>query len=653
LFSERTFPERRLRALCMPYLGGASLSQVLEALAPIPPSDRRGRDIIHMLDRAQAAGGGPAPADGPYRRNLENVSYVDAICWIGTRLADALQEAHAHGLVHMDVKPSNVLIAADGSPMLLDFHLASRPLATGDRFPGRIGGTPGWMAPEQRAALDAVAGGEPIPGPVDQRADIYALGLLLREALGGPAGGEGGPPLRDCNPGVSVGLNDIIGGCLAPRPSDRYPSAAAVADDLRSHLDHQPLRGVANRCLRERWRKWRRRRPSALGRWAIGISSACLAAIVAGAWWWIELEGERGRVDLWEGETLCKARRYDDAEYPLRQGLQRAEISPVHRPLADALRAQLRVAHRGQRARSLHQLADRVRFRYGIDPPAGPEAAALLRNVRTIWGERHLLLDRKAAPIDPEDEERIPADLLELVATWAEVRTRLAAASEWPRAEEEARAMLAEARAAATPGEPTAPRSAFDHYDLGRSLLRGKQFAAAAEQFRLSLDERPSDFWPNFYLGLCEYRLGHFEAALHAFTIGIVIENRRPEVYFNRAMAAEALGRLDAALKDYNKALKYNPGLTSAWLNRGLLHFKAGRAAEAVKDLRHALRTANDAKQIGRIHYNLALIHLGRGDRASATVEAEQAAEAGDKEGEDLLDRLGDGRDVPAPVRPR
>src|SRR5262249_24368376 len=100
LFSEHTFPERGLRALCMPYLGGTSLARVLEALAGIPPADRRGRDIIHVLDRIRAGRSDPAPTDGPYRRYIENVSYIEATCWIGTRLADALQEAHTHGLVH-------------------------------------------------------------------------------------------------------------------------------------------------------------------------------------------------------------------------------------------------------------------------------------------------------------------------------------------------------------------------------------------------------------------------------------------------------------------------------------------------------------------------------------------------------------------------
>jgi serine/threonine protein kinase/Flp pilus assembly protein TadD len=662
LFSEHTFPERRLRVLCMPYLGGTSLARVLDALAPIPPADRRGRDIIHALDRVQAAGAGPAPVDGPYRRNLENVSYVDAVCWIGTRLADALQEAHTHGLVHMDVKPSNVLIAADGSPMLLDFHLARRPLGAGERFPGRIGGTPGWMAPEHRAALDAVVGGQTIPEPLDHRADIYGLGLLLRESLNGVPAPDGGGSLRACNPGVSVGLEDIINRCLAIRPADRYPSAASLAGDLRRHLEHLPLRGVPNRSPHERWRKWRRRRPSALGHWAIWISSACLALIIAGGWLWIGQQASEARADLREGQALCNGERYDAAEHPLRLGLERAEMFPGQGQLVADLRAQLRVAHRGQRADALHRLAEQVRYRYGIDPPAGAEAHALLRNMRTIWDDRHLLLAREWAPLASKIEDKILADLPELVATWADVRTRLAAPSEARRAQEEALAMLEEARsdcgpsftidrlrrslaqglgrATSRPDEESAPRTAHDNYELGRSLLRDGDFQAAAEQFRLSLDQRPDEFWPNFYLGRCEYHSRRFDEAVAAFGICIALEPKRAECYFNRAMAAEALGRSGDALRDYDKALNWNADLTSALLNRGILHYNMSRYADAITDLRHASETTTDPKTLGRIHYNLALIHLGRGDRASAGASADRAIAMGDEEAWDLRDRL-------------
>ena len=167
----------------------------------------------------------------------------------------------------MDVKPSNVLIAGDGLPVLLDFHLAHRPIGAGERVADRLGGTPGWMAPEHRAALEAVGRGQAVAEPVDGRADLYALGLLLREALAGPGAAQGrgaGRSWRGRNPEVSVGLADIVEKCLAAKPADRYHDAAALADDLRRHLSEQPLRGVANRSLVESWRKWRRRRPARL-----------------------------------------------------------------------------------------------------------------------------------------------------------------------------------------------------------------------------------------------------------------------------------------------------------------------------------------------------------------------------------------------------
>jgi serine/threonine protein kinase len=118
LFSEQTFPDRGLRALCMPYLGGASLARLLEALVEVPLQERRGRHLLEALCRVHD-GQFPLPAtdEGPYRRYLEQASYIQAVCWIVACLADGLHEAHAHGLVHMDVKPSNVLIAADGLPL--------------------------------------------------------------------------------------------------------------------------------------------------------------------------------------------------------------------------------------------------------------------------------------------------------------------------------------------------------------------------------------------------------------------------------------------------------------------------------------------------------------------------------------------------------
>ena len=326
LFSEHAFPERGLRALCMPYLGGTSLARILEVLAEVPPANRRGQHILDVLDRIEAVRPEPMQPDGPYRRYLQQTSYVQAICWIGACLADALHEAHARGLVHMDVKPSNVLITADGLPMLLDFHLARKPIPSSERFPDRIGGTRGWMAPEHGAALEAVGLGQPVPAPVDSRADIYALGLLLREALGGPSlghRGQDGPPLRRRNPTVSAGLEALVEKCLAERPSGRYGDAAVLADDLRRHINDRPLRGVPNR-LTERLHKWQKRNPAGPLGAALGFVLVLVGTVVV--LFYLQRDREL-HTALDDGRVFCDSGRYSDAVHSLSRGVARPERS--------------------------------------------------------------------------------------------------------------------------------------------------------------------------------------------------------------------------------------------------------------------------------------------------------------------------------------
>src|SRR5262249_35603970 len=145
-----------------------------------PPGVRTGQGLLDALDRAArvlpvASGTAPSPA----RVFLAGASYVRAVCWVGACLADALQYAHERRLVHLDLKPSNVLLAADGQPMLLDFHLAREPIHPDGGAPAWLGGTAGYMSPEQEAALQAVAQGRPVPCPVDGRSDVYSLGVVL------------------------------------------------------------------------------------------------------------------------------------------------------------------------------------------------------------------------------------------------------------------------------------------------------------------------------------------------------------------------------------------------------------------------------------------------------------------------------------------
>jgi eukaryotic-like serine/threonine-protein kinase len=161
LYLVQDFPEENLRALCMPYLGGDSWGHVLEDLARRQAPQRSGREIVELLEAAGQAGPETPRFTGPALRFLSRASYVQAVCWIGSCLADALHYAHQRGLVHLDLKPSNVLLSGDGQPMLLDFHLAREMVPAGGGPLDRLGGTRGYMSPEQNAATDAVRNGLP------------------------------------------------------------------------------------------------------------------------------------------------------------------------------------------------------------------------------------------------------------------------------------------------------------------------------------------------------------------------------------------------------------------------------------------------------------------------------------------------------------
>ena len=158
------------------------------------------------------------------------------------QVADALDAAHGAGIVHRDVKPSNVLLAARDFVYLADFGIVHVGEATNQprlTATGSSLGTPSYMAPEQLRAE-----------PFDQRLDVYALGCVLFEALVGrtPFTGErmavmlshlnDAPPRPSAlSPAVPPELDDVVLGALAKEPAERYASAGALAAAARAALD--------------------------------------------------------------------------------------------------------------------------------------------------------------------------------------------------------------------------------------------------------------------------------------------------------------------------------------------------------------------------------------------------------------------------------
>jgi serine/threonine protein kinase/Tfp pilus assembly protein PilF len=648
LYSAEEHPERGFRALCMPYFGGATLDRLLDALRPVPPARRTGRQLLDALDRIQAAAPGGAPAAGRAREFLAGATYVKAVCWVGACLADALQYAHERGLVHLDLKPSNVLLAADGTPMLLDFHLAREPVRPEGEAPPWLGGTAGYMSPEQRAALHAVQHGRRGPRPVDGRSDVYSLGVVLYEALAGslPEPGGGPRPLRRANVRVSVGLSDILARCLADDPGRRYPRMDNLAADLRRHLADLPLAGVRNRSPAERWRKWRRRRPH--GAALAGMLLAVLAAAGAAAFGVSEHVAERideARTALNDGQVQMARGEYDQAVGTLRRGQAAVRGLPLQRDLADELARRLDTAEQGRSeatraaaARELHRLADRARFLYGAGPPPPGELRRLESSGRAFWEGRGRVVDRLSPVGGGALEPAVRDDLLDLAILWADLQARLAPAGGEEGARRRALAVLDEAEALFGPspvldeerrlhGAPArpggrVPRTAWEHYALARALLRGGDADRAAEEAGRAARLEPQGLWPNFYQGLCAYRRGRYEDAVTAFSVCVGAAPGAAGCFYNRALAFAALGRTEPALADYGEALRLDPSLAAAALNRGLLHYRAGRHAAALADLERARALGADPAAVA---LDLALVRLARGEHAAALGELRRA----------------------------
>jgi serine/threonine protein kinase/Tfp pilus assembly protein PilF len=599
LLSVQDDPARGLFLLCMPYFGGASLARILDSSPG--RKVRSGRQLVECVGAVQAAAPVSWRERGPARVFLLGASAAEAVCWLGACLAEALHYAHEQGLVHLDVKPSNVLLTADGQPMLLDFHLAREPLPAETPPPPWLGGTPAYLSPEQQAALDAVQADGKVPAAVDGRSDVYSLGLLLYELLGGRVPTSTNQvPLHRLNPDVPVGLSDVIAKCLLPEPGQRYASAAALAADLRRELADLPLFGVRNRSLRERWRKWRRRQPQGLALW--GLLAAVLTATAAAT------------------VLLTLHLRHPAPE----ESVQRERV---------------------RAATELHQLADRVRFLYGVESLPPSRLRQLEAQCRDLWDRGEEIAGRLQTDFEPGGKQQIQEDLLDLGILWTDLHVRLAPAGDRPRARHEALQVLDRAEAMFGPSPVLArerqshlralglaetasapqPRTAWEHYALGRSLLRGGRLEEADHEFRRALDLQPGGLWPNFYSGLCASRSGRYQEAVMAFSACAALTPDSAGLLCNRAAALEALGAGDEALRDYDRALQLDPTLAPAALQRGLLHFRARRYAEAVRDLETAL---DNGAEPATARYNLALVHLARRDRAAALADLRRALQA-------------------------
>lgn len=240
-----------LTVTCMPYLGSATLCDVLDAVKAQPGVPDRASIILEAV-RAGTHEDVPASVGQAPASVLRQGSYVEGVLHLAVQLAEALAYVHSQGIRHSDLKPSNVLLSPDGRPLLLDFNLSFKEQAAEHELRGTLP----YVAPEQLKA--AIHKEEKGFAEIDARADLFSLGVILYELLAGQhpfdptcwtgvpfkkgmrrlleCQHRGVPALRGLNPRVDKSLARLLEQCLALDAKDRPASAAELATGLRNCL---------------------------------------------------------------------------------------------------------------------------------------------------------------------------------------------------------------------------------------------------------------------------------------------------------------------------------------------------------------------------------------------------------------------------------
>jgi serine/threonine protein kinase/Flp pilus assembly protein TadD len=641
--------EDPVQIICMPYLGRVTLADLIRAYRvehPAGPSGRKstsaraGRTTAHDSHKPPSKPGsdsksgsgaprvptwtwaseGPPPIAGDPR----------AVLQLLVQLAAGLTHAHDRGILHLDIKPANVLLADTGEPMLLDFNLsfdAARPERD------LVGGTMPYMAIEQ--ILDMRDRGK---GVIDARTDLYALGVMAFELLTGtvpfPSSSkhlrdleglvrvrrQGPPALRTLNPAVTPAVEAIVRKLLAPDPADRYQTAEELRIDAERHLNDLPLRYAREGSVRERLGKWRRRNPGV----PLRIAVACLLGLAIGL----------GGVVQRRSEATA---RYEAVE---RARATRAALDSTRLDLIfpDDPKARARGVTR----------ATEVLATYGLpgatDWQKRPEVRRLSEAERVelagALGELMLLLAEvkwQEAAARPEADRLEPA--AEAWALNAAARTVFGGSAP-PLADRQA-AVIAPAvgesfEQSADPAvdADANPRALF--LDAVDALHHGRYVAAIPLLDRV-IAAQPDHAAAQFCLAYCRQKTGQYQRALERYDAARVLLPTDPRPAYQRGLIYTTNNKPAQAEEEFTKAISLDATHAEAHGNRGLARFRLGMTkagekgaeAESAKKLAAAEADLSAALELGAsaplVHFVRARVRDARADRAGAAADREAA----------------------------
>jgi serine/threonine protein kinase/Tfp pilus assembly protein PilF len=550
---------------------------------------------------------------------------VRAVAECLARVARALEAAHAQGVLHRDVKPSNIVVTPDGDPVLLDFGVAieHEPNAPHLTRTGETAGTPAYLAPE------LIAGELARP---DERCDVYALGVTLYECLAlqppfrAPTRAAlyasilaGAPlPIRRVQAAAPLDLAVIVWTATERDRARRYATAAHLAADLEAFVAGRP---IAARPLGSfgRFARWARREPrQALLASALSIA-AVTAALAGGTLLASRREVLAGReaqrateieAGLFDAFAKYGEMQYDDAEARFERVLALDPVNPearVGRVLLDIVR--------GRNERALARLNDaphtpaydglRAMARKESPPPEDAEWLARATSFELfVDGDRFLIEAGRRPESERADWSRHALARFESAVARAP-RARGVYHVLWAVAAALAREE-GSAREASAALRTLWPDSARAHFQAAFAIGDfDPRTAITILERALELDPEHAPAIVN--LGVAHLRLGDNHAARRAHERALEVDPHCVDAHVGLAIALFELGCHEESRASLYRAVVLSPRSLWAWAH--LQSF----AADADSSVRAAVRVLelDPGQTVYRNSYALALEHLG------------------------------------------